>query len=274
MDGQSVAFRFSEPEAVQLFDRKLFAERFARRVFRKRPGRTGRPGPGRGRVRRDASVVFAIDHFGGADARQLVFQSGMGERTGLESAAGQFGPCDTDLLLSLVGRFSIVSQVDRRDIVGFAWVQQTVVGQCPGADHASDFALDQSLGGLGVFDLFANRRPITRLESACVDKRRADGGETPPSRSGCRCLCRDWSASDPRIRSRLFGVIKKQFVEVAHAEETAARRHTPPSPHGIAASSESCGKSYRSSNRSARTVAAKWSAANRSIGPGTHDPDV
>ena len=107
------------------------------------------PGEGPGvRVRASGGPSFCQQTFGRRDPCELVVQLGRGEMGRNEPAGGDFHPGQPDR----------IARRDGGQVVALAGIEEGVVGDRAGRDDACHFALDQTLGQLGVFDLFADGR--------------------------------------------------------------------------------------------------------------------
>ena len=126
--------------------------RFCRAVSSEKaqPGRRvtsifSRPGECRG----SGGGVFGQQAFGGRDPRQLIGQLGRGKMGRHEAARRNLHPGQADRIAGRNGG----------QVVALAGIEQGVVGDRAGRDDPRHFALDESLGQLGIFDLFADGGP-------------------------------------------------------------------------------------------------------------------
>ncbi len=174
--------------------------------------------PGRQRARRDpvapgstraAVHSLGIQELGGRQTLQLRGQLGRRQIAQAQLARGEIEPGESDLLLRRRKR-------DEQALaLGF---EQARIGHRAGRDDARDLALDRSLGGRRVADLFADRDRLAephQLRQILLDRvvRNAGHGDGRARRRSAR------GERDVEQRRRTLGVGVEQLVEVPHPIE-------------------------------------------------------
>jgi hypothetical protein len=158
--------------------------------------------------------VFGDETFGRADAGQFVSEPLKGRRHGIEAPCRELGPGQARRAGAI---FLVRRQRNRRKIVILARIEQGIVRQRPRRDNARQFALDESLGELGILDLFANGGPVTRrnqLREVAFELVIGKAGH------GNRIFTLIPAGErQPQHASRCLRIVVEQLIKISHAKQ-------------------------------------------------------
>ncbi len=204
-----------ESESFQAVGFKELGQAGLGRLMGKRPGGTTCDHAVARQVVRQRRCLFGQQAFTGTDPHQLVAQLANGKHGGEEPACGKVGPGQSRFRLALFRPGHTVG--DGGQEVALARIEQCVVGQRARRDDAGDLAFHQALGQLRIFDLFADRGPITGgddLAQVAVQLMMGESGH------GNRILpFVATGQSQAQLARGGLRVLEEQFVEVPHPEQ-------------------------------------------------------
>ena len=205
--GLVVARIVAEAKAFQVIGMKLLEQVL--------PGgfqREGPAGPPRDehllvQMPRQRRRVFGQQAFGGRDPRQLIGQLGRGKMGRHETARRDLHPGQPDRIARRNGG----------QVVALAGIEQGVIGDRAGRDDPRHFALYQSLGQLGVFDLFADGSPQAGGDQFAQVAFQLVVGEAGHRHTVLALVAR----GEGQIEHAGGGlrVVVEHLIEVAHAEQ-------------------------------------------------------
>ncbi len=149
---------FVESKPTKSLGAKMILQRFFRILMSERPSRP------RSHWHNSLNktlrwILFADQTFCRIDPCQVVGQVRRQNCGCVKSTRRKFRPSDANLL-----RFPCRVDFERRDrrkIIGFQWIEKFIIGNCPWRDDSSQFPLDEAFRRFGIFDLFANGRPMS-----------------------------------------------------------------------------------------------------------------
>ncbi len=150
--------------------------------------------------------AFGTKALGGSEPGQFVEQTIAGNVGSVKGAGRKLDPGDADS----------GPRVRRKGgkVIGLTWVEQIVLGESAGSDDARNLSTDQSLGQSWILDLVADGDAVSGAEEVAQV-----GVEGLDGKPGHRDRAVAAGERQPEDAGGEFGVLKKQLVEVAHAEQ-------------------------------------------------------
>ena len=178
----------------------------------------------RARVVVEQVAIVAAENFGRHDALQLLLQARRhgaavaGKLHQFQGTAGQRQPGQ-----ARGDRLALRDAAHgQQRALGLLW-QQVRIRQSARRDHAHDFALDRTLAGGRVADLFANGHRLAQLDQlgqVAIERMKRHAAHFNRVATG-HAARRQGNAQQAR---GFFRILEKQLVEIAHAVEDQHRR--------------------------------------------------